>query len=93
MVEIAAVRRNVLEYHPVLNSAIRQELEIVDDTGRTHRFKGQALSVAPIHSWPNIAFTDSVHRWQDEAGRTTYCTYQEIWWDAYQHRMKGAKHG
>jgi hypothetical protein len=91
MVEIATVRRNVLEYHPVLNSAIRQELEFVDVTGRTYRFEGEAVSVTPMHSWPNIAFTDSVHRWQDESGRTAYCTYQEIWWDSYQRRMKDSK--
>lgn len=91
LVEITQVRRNVLEYHPTLHSAIRQELELVDETGRSYKFEGRALSATPLHSWPNIAFTDSVHRWEDESGRVTHCTYQEIWWDAYQHRMKAAR--
>jgi hypothetical protein len=89
--EIASVRRNVLAYHPVLGSAIVQELELVDETGAVHRFEGRALSVTPMHSWPNIAFTDSVHRWEDERGRVTYCTYQEIWWDSYQRRVKAGR--
>jgi hypothetical protein len=37
-----------------------------------------------MHSWPNIGFTDSVHRWEDEHGRIAHCTYQEICWDQYQ---------
>jgi hypothetical protein len=91
LVEITDVRRNVLEYHPVLGSAIRQELELIDQAGRRHRFEGQALSVTPLYSWPNIAFCDSVHRWEDEHGRVTHCTYQEIWWDRYQRKMKSRK--
>lgn len=91
LVEIAGVRRSVLEYHPLLNCAIRQELELVEASGTCHRFEGRALSAAPMHSWPNIAFCDTVHRWEDESGRTTHCTYQEIWWDAYQRRMKEAR--
>jgi hypothetical protein len=91
LVEIAAVRRNVLEYHPVLNTAIRQELELTDAAGVRHRFEGRSLSVTPMHSWPNIAFCDSVHRWEDERGRVTHCTYQEIWWDGYQRAMKARR--
>jgi hypothetical protein len=87
LVEITAVRRSVLEYHPVLHCAIHQELELIDEAGRPYRFQGRALSAAPIHSWPNIAFCDSVHRWEDEHGRVAHCTYQEIWWDRYQRRM------
>jgi hypothetical protein len=89
LVDITAVRRNVLEYHPLLHSAIRQELELVDSTGRTHRFEGRALAMAPMHSWPNVGFCDSVHRWEDEQGRVTHCTYQEIWWDRYQRARRG----
>jgi hypothetical protein len=89
--EITEVRRNVLEYHPVLGSAIRQELELVDETGAVHRFEGRALSVTSMHSWPNIGFSDSVHRWEDERGRVTHCTYQEIWWDRYQRSIKNRR--
>jgi hypothetical protein len=88
---ITEVRRNVLEYHPVLGSAICQELELVDETGARHRFEGRALSVTPMHSWPNIGFSDSVHRWEDERGRVTHCTYQEIWWARYAERVKARR--
>jgi hypothetical protein len=87
LVDITEVRRAVVDYHPVLHSAIRQELELVDATGRRQRFEGRALSVTPIHSWPNIAFCDSVYRWEDDRGRVAHCTYQEIWWDRYQRAM------
>jgi hypothetical protein len=87
-VEITGVRRNVLEYHPLLYSAVRQELEVTDETGATHRFEGHALAMAPIHAWPNVGFTDSLFEWQDEQGRVTHCTYQEVWWDRYAHKMK-----
>jgi hypothetical protein len=88
LVEITAVRRNVLEYHPVLHSAVRQELELVEDGGRVHRFEGRAIAVAPVYAWPNVVFRDSVFRWEDEQGRVAHCTYQEIWWDRYQRRMR-----
>ena len=91
LVDIVSVRRNVLEYHPVLHSAIRQELELVDAAGHTHRFEGRALSVAPMFSWPNVGFCDSLHRWEDEHGRVTHCTYQEIWWDRYQRQRSSAR--
>ena len=89
LVEIAQVRRSVLEYHPVLHSAVRQELELVDAGGRSLHFEGRAIAVAPVYAWPNVAFRDSVHRWEDEQGRVTHCTYQEIFWDRHARKMKG----
>jgi hypothetical protein len=88
VIEVERVRRNVLEYHPMLNGAVRQELELLDARGRTHRFEGRALAMTPMFSWPNIGFVDSVYRWEDERGRVTHCTYQEIWWDAYARAMR-----
>jgi hypothetical protein len=87
LVELTGVRRSVLEYHPVLHSAVRQELELVDGEGRRQRFEGRAIAVAPVYAWPNVAFRDSVFRWEDEQGRVTHCTYQEIFWDRFQHKM------
>lgn len=85
---ITRVRRNVLERHPRLYSAIRQEIEAEDEHGRTHRFSGQAIAATAMPAWPNVSFRDSVFRWEDEAGRVTHSTYQEIWFDAYQRAMK-----
>jgi hypothetical protein len=85
---VARVRRNVLEYHPSQHAALRQELEIEDERGETYRFRGEAVAMSAMHSWPNIAFHDSVYRWTDERGRVTHCTYQEIWYDDYQRAMK-----
>lgn len=81
---IATVRRNVLEYHPTQFAALRQELEIVDETGEAYRFTGEAVAMSPVAAWPNIAFHDSVYRWTDSRGAVTHCTYQEIWHDDYQ---------
>lgn len=91
--EIVDVRRNVLEYHPTMFAATRQELEVTDEDGTTLRFTGEALSMSAMHSWPNIAFHDSVYRWTDESGRQTHCTYQEIWYDDYQHHMQRRRAG
>jgi hypothetical protein len=84
---VRRVRRNVLAYHPTQHVALRQELEVEDEHGETYRFTGEAIAMSPMHSWPNIAFHDSVYRWTDEQGRVAHGTYQEIWWDAYQRAM------
>ncbi|MFE3056934.1 tyrosine protein kinase [Nocardia sp. NPDC059239] len=85
---ITRVRRSVLEYHPDLYMAVRQEIEAEDEHGTIHRFRGEAIAAANIPAWPNAAFRDSVFRWEDEHGRVTYATYQEIWFDRYQQAMK-----
>ena len=28
------------------------------------------------------------YRWEDEQGRVTHCTYQEVWFDRYQRAVK-----
>jgi hypothetical protein len=84
---VTRVRRNVLEYHPEMFAAARQEIEAEDDSGRTYRFAGEAIAMSAIPAWPNAGFHDSVYRWEDEQGRVAHCTYQEIWSDKYQRAM------
>jgi hypothetical protein len=84
---IRRVRRKVHARHPHLYAATRQEIETEDDTGQVFRFRGEAVAMAPIPSWPNAAVRDSVYRWEDEAGRSTYCTYQEMWFAPFQQGM------
>jgi hypothetical protein len=67
---------------------MRQEIEAEDDEGRVYRFEGQAIAAATLPAWPNASFHDSVYRWEDEQGRVTHCTYQELWSDTYQLAMK-----
>jgi hypothetical protein len=85
---ITRVRRNVTERHSQLYAALRQEIEAEDEHGRIHRFSGQAIAMTAMPAWPNVTFRDSVYRWEDENGRTTHSTYQEIWFDGYQRAMK-----
>lgn len=85
--EIVSVRRNVLEYHPRIHMATRQEITAVDDQGETYRFRGEAMAAASLPAWPNASFHDSVYRWEDEQGRITHATYQEVWFDDYQRAM------
>jgi hypothetical protein len=85
---ITRVRRNVLEYHPEIFSAMRQEIEAEDETGQIHHFSGEAIAMATLPAWPNTSFHDSVYRWEDERGRVAHSTYQEIWFDTYQLAMK-----
>ncbi len=86
--EIASVRRNVLEYHPELNSATKQEVVATDGEGGTHTFRGEAIAAAAMPAWPNACFRDSVYRWESEDGRLAHGTCQEIWFDTYQRAMK-----
>ena len=87
---ITSVRRNVVEYHPRLHMAMKQEITAVDDTGESYRFHGEAIASASIPAWPNATFRDSVYRWEDQQGRVTHSTYQEIWFDKYQRAMSSA---
>ncbi|MGJ6122357.1 tyrosine protein kinase [Mycolicibacterium sp. Y3] len=84
---ITWVNRDVLEYHPRLHMATRQEITARDDRGEVYRFRGEAIASASIPSWPNASFRDSVYRWEDDEGRVSHCTYQEIWFDTYQRAM------
>ena len=86
--QIKWVRRNVLEYHPRIHLPMRQEITAEDDHGDLYRFQGEAIACASLPAWPNTSFHDSVYRWTDEQGRTTYATYQELWFDDYQRAMK-----
>lgn len=81
---ITSVRRNVLEYHPEIHLAMRQDITATDDHGQSYRFRGEAIASASLPAWPNVSFHDSVYRWEDEQGRITHSTYQEIWFDTYQ---------
>ncbi|PMD52470.1 uncharacterized protein K444DRAFT_636204 [Hyaloscypha bicolor E] len=81
---IIRVRRNVTKYHPDLFAAIEQEIEAEDDAGKVYHFKGEAIAMAQLPSWPNNIFIDSVFRWSDDEGRVTYCAYQEAWYSRYQ---------
>jgi hypothetical protein len=85
--EITRVRRNVLAYHPRTHMAIAQQIDAIDERGRHYRFTGEAIAASAIPAWPNAGFHDSVYRWRDEHGRTTHCTYQELWADTYQRAM------
>jgi hypothetical protein len=91
LTEITRVRRNVLERHPQLHAALRQEIEAHDTAGRVHNFSGTAIAMAAMPAWPNVIFRDSVYRWEDDRGRITHSTYQEIWFDDYQRAMKRRK--
>jgi hypothetical protein len=89
--QIVRVCRNVLEFHPDIYMPTRQEIEAEDDRGDVYRFKGEAIAAATLPAWPNASFHDSVYRWEDERGRVTHCTYQELWSDAYQLAMKARR--
>jgi hypothetical protein len=86
--EITRVRRDVLEYHPRLHMALRQVVEAWDEKGDHYRFEGEAIATSAVPAWPNTSFHDSVYRWTDANGRVAHATYQEIWFQEYQHAMK-----
>jgi hypothetical protein len=84
---ITRVHRNVLEYHPRLHAATKQELEVETEDGKTHRFSGEAYAMASVPGWPNLAAAIAVYRWEDERGRISDQTYQDISFDRYFREM------
>lgn len=84
---LAKVRRNVTKRHPDLFAATEQDIEVEDQGGNTYRFHGEVVAMAHLPTWPNSFFVDSVYRWQDETGRETFCTYQEVWSHRYHRAM------
>jgi hypothetical protein len=82
------VRRNVLEYHPLSNIPLHQEITAEDEFGEPYRFRGETLSCAPLPAWPNALFHDSLCRWSDGQGRTAVATFQGVWMADYQRAMK-----
>jgi hypothetical protein len=84
---ITRVHRNVLEYHPRLHAATKQVMEVEDEAGRTYRFTGEAYAMAAVPGWPNLAAAIGVYRWEDERGRISDQTYQEIAFDRYFREM------
>jgi hypothetical protein len=85
---IIRVRRTVLERQPHTFASLRQQIEAEDEDGRMHRFAGEAIATATLPAWPNVSLHDSVYRWEDEQGRVTHCTYQEVWFARYQRAVK-----
>ena len=47
-----------------------KSLEVTDRTGRTFRFKGEALTSFPWEAWPNVVGFNALMRWEDENGGT-----------------------
>jgi hypothetical protein len=86
--QITRVRRTVLERQPHTFASLRQQIEAEDEDGRMHRFAGEAIATATLPAWPNVSLHDSVYRWEDEQGRVTHCTYQEVWFARYQRAVK-----
>jgi hypothetical protein len=84
---VVDVRRDVLERHPRSFVAIRQDVTLTDERGDQYEFSGEAIAASPLPAWPNISLNDTVFRWHDSHGRTTYCTFQEFWSDTFQRAM------
>jgi len=86
---ITRVHRDVSEYHPLLQVAMRQTVEIEVEGGRRFAFSGEAICMAAVATWPNSTLRCGVYRWEDERGRITHDTYQEQYWDgAFQREMR-----
>ena len=86
--QLTSVQRTVLERHPDIGGATRQVVVARDEVGVTHIFHGEALAMAHLPSWPNNTFIDSLYRWTDAVGRVAHCTYQETWYQRFQHVLK-----
>ncbi|HKY91203.1 MAG TPA: hypothetical protein VJM11_09185, partial [Nevskiaceae bacterium] len=86
---IVHVRRAVTKRHPQLFAATEQTIEATDEAGERYRFRGEAIAMAHLPSWPNNIFIDSVYRWTDDRGRVTHCAYQETWYHRMHRHLRG----
>ncbi len=86
--QLTRVRRRVLARHPGSFGALRQEIEAEDEAGDGYTFRGEAVALAHLPSWPNNYFLDSVYRWEDDQGRVTHRTGQEAWYHTYHRAMR-----
>jgi hypothetical protein len=87
MRSIKSVHRHVTRHHPILCAAMEQTIRAVDETGRIHTFRGEAVAMSNMPSWPNAALRVGVYKWTDEAGRVAHDTYQEMWLDDGPHKL------
>jgi hypothetical protein len=85
---IVRTRRHILDYHPLNGMPTHQQLEIEDEHGRTRHFTGLALATTDMPMWPNVNMRIAVYRWEDETGRITHSSTQEIWFDRFQRTLK-----
>ena len=87
-VSVKRVTRTVHEYHPVLHTAHKQEVEVEIEGGKVFRFFGETTSMCNAVAWPNCAIRCGAARWTDENGRVCDNSYQEQWFDhVYQRAM------
>lgn len=86
MRSVKSVKRTVVRHHPQLYCAMEQVIEAEDDKGQIHRFKGEAIAMSNMPSWPNAALRVGVYKWTAESGQVAYDTYQEMWLDDAPHK-------
>lgn len=80
---VVKVKRDVTRFHPDLFAAMEQTIEAEDDAGDTYMFKGEAVAMALLPAWPNVAFIDCLYQWTDKNGRVTYTSYQETYYHKF----------
>ncbi|EHB54841.1 hypothetical protein MycrhDRAFT_2035 [Mycolicibacterium rhodesiae JS60] len=84
---ITKVKREVHQRNPYTHVASHQSIQATDALGRSFEFRGVAVAATTLPAWPNLAFHDSLYRWETTDGRITHSTCQEAWYDKYQHHM------
>jgi hypothetical protein len=84
---ITRVRRHVHERNPYTHVAAHQTIEATDELDRSFEFTGTAIAATTLPAWPNLAFHDSLYRWEAPDGRVAFSTCQEAWYDKYHHHM------
>jgi hypothetical protein len=90
---ITRVRREVQEFHPRLHAATRCTMEVEDEDATVRGFTGRAYAMSVMPAWPNVAGSIGVYRWEDEQGRTSDQTYQEVSFDRYFREMTRRRQG
>lgn len=85
---VCEVRVDVHARHPFLIMPTALTVGATDATGQTHAFRGEALAMTALPTWPQSVLRQAMYRWESADGRACVSSGQEMWWDqAYQHAL------
>jgi hypothetical protein len=86
--DVVRVHRRDLELHPQTFAPLKSEIEAEDETGAQYSLRGEAIGLAPLPAWPNIAAYETLFRWEDEQGRISHGPGQSVWNHVSQKAMR-----
>ena len=80
-VDVVDAVRDASDYHPLHTVPQHQEVDVTFSNGKTVHVSGDMVSMTTVFTWANSIVRCGVYRWTAPDGRTTYDSYQEMYFD------------